>query len=290
MAMKVADRFLAEHPGLLTSDETSPEVIHRVSEALAPLEAYHRFRVHGLERVPETGCLLVANHSCGIISEVLLMLRAWHRHFGDRPVRALSHQAWWQFPAKYAQFPKIGAVFAHPEVARQRLGRGEALLVFPGGEQEACRPFTERYRVTLGGRSGFVNLARDAGVPIVPVVICGSHMSSVILPGGETIARKTPLGKAFGIKSFPLTVGTAVWGTSAIASGVSLALLPLVPFFSAAAIVQALVPLPTRIEMEVLEPIAIREGEANAEVTGRLIAAMQASMDRMAADRATPFG
>lgn len=287
---KVADRFLAEHPELLHADETSPERIHRLSELLAPLEAYHRLQVRGLENVPNGGCLLVANHSSGVLSEVLLMLRAWHKRFGDRPVKALSHQVFWQFPFSLLEFQKIGAVLAHPDVARRKLQEGDTLLTFPGGDQEAWRPFSERYEVTLGGRTGFVSLAREAGVPIIPVVICGSHTTNIALPGGKALARYTALGKLFGIKVVPLTAGSIFWGLSSMMTIIIPPLLPLLPLFATAGFLQGLLPLPSRIEIEVMEPMTPRDDETNAAFAERLRAAMQETMDRLAAGRLTPWG
>src|SRR5262245_28271417 len=156
-----ADRYLQDHPELLELDLYSPEVVRKVVRIAAPLERYHRFECHGLERVPDGACLIVANHSAAAVQEALLVLRAWHRRFGDRPARGLVHRFAFESPWKHIPlFLKMGGLFAHPEVARRALERGCALLIFPGGDMEVSRPFSQRHRVTLGERSGFVRLAR----------------------------------------------------------------------------------------------------------------------------------
>src|SRR5262249_52776497 len=150
----------------------------------------------GLARVPDGGCLIVANHSVGAFQEVLLLHRAWRRRFGDRAVRGLAHQIAWQAPLKWLPVARaMGAVYAHPTVARKTLGRGEPLLVFPGGDVEVMRPFRDRYRIVFDGRTGFIRLARETGVPIVPLVLCGSHAAFVTAPGARAVARATALQK-----------------------------------------------------------------------------------------------
>lgn len=278
----MADRFLVEHPEVVEEDRFSPRYRGVVARLMAPWAAYYRFRCHGLENVPEGGCLMVANHSVGAIAEIALIARAWHHRFPERPARGLAHRLAWQPPFSWFQLQKIGAVFAHPEVARRALERGQALLVFPGGDLEAMRPFADRYKVTLGGRTGFARLAREAGVPIVPVVICGAHATYLVLKGGRWLAKMTPLGRMFGLKGFPTTLGAA----SAVATLLVPPLWPMLgPVLAAAAL-----PLPSKIEMEFLEPIAGREGETDAELAERVRVAMQAAMDRLAARRRTPWG
>ena len=284
-----ADRFLEQHPELLHADETSESAIRKLASAVAPLEWYHRFQIHGMERIPASGgFLFVINHSVGVISELFLLLRTWHIHFrGTRPpVRALSHQLWWQFPATLMQFPKIGAIFAHPDVARRRLANGDVILLYPGGDLEAFRPFSDRYKVTLGGRHRFVTLAREAGVPIVPLVVCGSHANYVVLPGAQTLAQKTPLGRMYRAKSLPLSLGLAGVSVTALASLAMPLLLPLLGLAS----LQAMIPAPSRIEAEILAPILPREDESDQECARRIRDAMQVSMDQMAGNRTTPWG
>ena len=285
MSDRVADRFLDRHPELLDEDGHSPSVRRRVAQLVAPLALWHRFRCSGLEHVPDGACLLVANHSAGAIVEVLLVLRAWTERHPERPARGLAHQVAFQRPFKWAPVSRLGAILAHPEVARRSLARGDALLVFPGGDLEASRSFADRYRVTLGGRTGFARLAREAGVPIVPLVICGSHAPYVVLPGGEAFARVTGLARLFGLKSFPLTIGAVTSLASAALALVNPFAWPLVGL----AIAAAAVPLPSRIEAEALPPIHPIAGESDEALGERVRVAMQQAMDRMAAGRSSPW-
>jgi 1-acyl-sn-glycerol-3-phosphate acyltransferase len=166
------------------------------------------------------------------------------------------------------------------------LGRGHLLLVFPGGDIEALRPYGERYRIELAGRTGFVRLAREAGVPIVPLTLCGSHSTFVVPPGGRAIARALGLKKLAGLDAFPLTVG-ALWAGASIVLALAI---PWLRPLAVLSVVQAVVPFPARIEAECLAPITVRPEESDAEAAERVRASMQACMDRLAARRSTPWG
>ncbi len=282
---RLADEFLARHPELRHEDRASERAIGWAAALTTPLSGYFRFRAQGLERLPPGPNLVVANHSVAAVHEIFLLLRAWRRRFGARPIRGLAHRIAWQGP--FRRFPvmqKIGAVFAHPEVARAVLARGQTLIVFPGGDVEALRPFGSRYRIDFAGRHGFVRLAREAGVPIVPLVLCGAHAAYVALPGAERAARLSGADRRLA-KALPLTLG----GVAAAASLPGILFPPLWPL-TGLAMLQAFIPLPTRIEAELLDPIHVGAGEADASIAERVRATMQAAMDRLAARRRTPWG
>ena len=63
---------------------------------------------------------------------------------------------------------KYGTVAASHENAAPALDAGAAVLVYPGGDYEVHRPSWERNRVDFGGRKGFIRLAIEQDVPIVP--------------------------------------------------------------------------------------------------------------------------
>ena len=78
---------------------------------------------------------------------------------------------------------------ASPENAQQALDAGAALLVYPGGDYEVHRPIWERNKVDFDGRKGFIRLALEADVPIVPVVSIGGQETALFLSRGERLAR-----------------------------------------------------------------------------------------------------
>lgn len=253
---------------------------------MAPFAFYFRFEAHGLERLPEGGCLVVANHSAGAVFEILLLHRWWFRSLGDRPVRGLMHRIAFELPLSLVPVgPWIGGVFAHPVIARRVLERGDALLVFPGGDFDACRPFSRRYEVIFGGRAGFVRVAREASVPIVPLAITGAHTVYVIPFDTRWLARLLRMERR-GLKALPVSLGALLFLAAGVAALVKPPLWPLV----VAAFVQMLWPLPTKIVVEVLDPIRPSAEEGDAEVAERVRLALEASVARHAARRFTPWG
>jgi 1-acyl-sn-glycerol-3-phosphate acyltransferase len=278
---RTADEYLERNPRLLTEDLTTEEGQALGERFGALLARWFRLETRGFSRIPEGACLVVCNHSAGALWEVFLLLHAWRRHFGARPARGLAHRIAWQPPFDRIGLQKIGAVFAHPEVAMATLARGAAVLVFPGGDVETARPFGDRYRVTFAGRSGFVRIAREAGVPIVPLVICGSHASYLSLPLGTWVARAFRTHRLVGAKAWPVTAGLAALAATLVAPP----LWPLAPL----ALAQAVVPLPSKMVMEALGPIdAGAEDDSIAALQIERI--MQDAMTRLASERTTPWG
>jgi 1-acyl-sn-glycerol-3-phosphate acyltransferase len=228
--------------------------------------------------VPAGGCLLVANHSAAAIGEGLLLLRAWHRRFPDRRLHILAHRIFWYWPLRRLGLAqRIGALPAHPEIARRVLARGDALLVFPGGEVEVGRHVVDSYRVTLGERSGFARLARAAGVPIVPVVISGSHHAYLVLPGARRLAERLHLPRLAGVRALPMTAG----GLALVFAVAGTLVLPILLPVAALAAAQAVLPFPTRITARVLCPVRPVPDELDEALAARVVAEMQAAMDQL---------
>ena len=65
------------------------------------------------------------------------------------------------------------------------------MLVYPGGDYEVHRPSWERNRVDFGGRKGFIRLAIEQDVPIVPVVAIGGQETALFLSRGEHLAGRS---------------------------------------------------------------------------------------------------
>jgi 1-acyl-sn-glycerol-3-phosphate acyltransferase len=139
------------------------------------LRLWFRPTVLGLERVPrDRPVVYVGKHPRGWLYLETILL-GWLT-FGDGrrpPFRAL--QARGTLPQRAPGLGwvrrNVGGIEATLEAARQALGRGESVLVFPGGAREARGP-PDRIRWT--GRSGFARIAAAAGAPIVPFAIGGA--------------------------------------------------------------------------------------------------------------------
>jgi 1-acyl-sn-glycerol-3-phosphate acyltransferase len=278
-----ADAFLELHPELAETDETSRATLDRNARLSSALAAYFRFSMSGWEHVPAGPCLVVANHSIGSPFVLPLLARAWHRQLPDRPARGLMHRVAWQWPFRQlGLLQRLGGIYAHPEVAARALARGHSLLVFPGGEFDAMRPFHERYLVKFGDRTGFTRLARAAGVPMVPLAICGSQAAYVTLPGAERVASLLALRRWTGLKRYPLTLGQ-------VGLAATLAVPPLWPL-SPLAFLAAAIPWPTRIEARLLPAMQVAANESDGESAERVRQALEAALTTMAQGRATFLG
>ncbi|MGA2521673.1 MAG: lysophospholipid acyltransferase family protein, partial [Acidimicrobiales bacterium] len=187
-----------DHERSEPSFRRDPAFIERQLATVERLTSYFSPEVLGLENLPATGpVLVVGNHSC-----LFYMPDAWvvalsiiRRRGLDQPAYALAYDLLFSVPGVGPFLRRIGAVPAAGAEAEEALHRGAAVVVYPGGDWEACRPWSDRDRVDLAGHKGFVRLALRAGVPVVPVVTHGSHHAVVVVSRGERLARRLGLNR-----------------------------------------------------------------------------------------------
>ena len=167
---------------------------------------------------------------------------------------------------------RFGTVAASPRNAEKALDAGAALLVYPGGDREVHRPSWQRHRVDFGGRKGFIRLALERDVPIVPVVAAGGQETALFLSQGENLAKLLGLDRMLRLKVLPVSIA-APWGLNV---GDML----------------GHVPLPAKITVEVLPPLHLREEfgpEPDVdEVYDHVVRLMQDTLDALAAERRLP--
>src|SRR3954470_2000721 len=179
-------------------DERDPDYIRENLPGIWLLASlWFRGEVRGLGNIPEEGAvLLVGNHSGGNLTpDTGVFTLAFNAYFGvERPFYQLAHNLVLSMPG-LSFLRKFGTVAASPSNAEQALSSGAALLVYPGGDYEVHRPIWERHRVDFNRRKGFIRLALEHDVPIVPVVAIGGQETSIFLSRGETLARLLMLDK-----------------------------------------------------------------------------------------------
>jgi 1-acyl-sn-glycerol-3-phosphate acyltransferase len=233
---------------------------------------YFRADVRGLDRIPKDGpVLLVGNHSGGNIPpDTFVFTLAFCSYFGvERPFHQLAHNLVVSAPG-LGWLRKFGTVAANHDNARLALESGAALLVYPGGDYEVFRPSWQRHTVDFGGRKGYVRLAREAGVPIVPVASVGGQEAALFLDRGQWLAKLLMVDKMARLKSVPILLAPP-WG---------LVISDLIPRL----------PLPTKIVIEVQEPIDASDiaGADDDVINDKVLASLQAGVDRLAAERRFP--
>jgi len=257
-------------------DERDPDYIRESLPRLWLLASvYFRAEVRGLGNIPETdGVLMVGNHSGGNITpDTSVFTLAFCSYFGvERPFYQLAHNLVLSMPG-LSFLRKYGTVAASHDNAREALSTGAAVLVYPGGDYEVHRPVWERHRVDFGGRKGFIRLALDQDVPIVPVVSVGGQETSIFLSRGEGLAKLLRLDKAFRLKVLPISLALP-WGINV---GDMLGHWP----------------LPAKIVVEALPPIHLREEFGDDpdldEVYEHVMRLMQDTLDALASERRLPL-
>lgn len=153
----------------------------------------------GFGNVPAGPSMVVSNHSGGTtIPDVWGFLIAWYRHFGvQRPIHPMAHEIILSNRYTGVYFAKRGVLRGGRSIALDALRNARHdLMVMPGGDRDTWRPYSKRYEVCFGGRSGYARLAILAGVPIVPVANAGAHETLIVLSDGR------PFAKAIGLHAF----------------------------------------------------------------------------------------
>ncbi len=181
----------------------------------------HRPTLDGVQNLPASApYLLVANHSAGLgIAEILAFVVLYVDQVGaDRALAGFAHPFGFHlFPASRV-LQHVGAIPSTYEAARAALAEGVPLLVFPGGDHETMRPLWQARRVDFGGRKGFLRIARELRVPIVPMGIRGSHYTAPVLWRSRLLPKLLLGPWLIGLKRWPLTVlGILVAGLIVVA-------------------------------------------------------------------------
>jgi 1-acyl-sn-glycerol-3-phosphate acyltransferase len=234
---------------------------------------YFRADVRGLHHIPREGpVLLVGNHSGGMMApDLFVFVLAFSTHFGvERRFYQLAHNGVVASPAGRL-VRRYGTVAADPRNAELALESGAAVLVYPGGDYEVFRPSWESGRVDFGGRKGFIRLALKLGVPIQPVVSIGSQETALFLTRGERLAKLARLDKLMRLKTAPIMFA-----------------LP----FGLMPGVFGHIPLPSKITIQVMEKIDLRERYGDdpdvEQIYEDVMAGMQDVLGALSAERRLP--
>lgn len=167
-------------------DDRDPQVIRQLMPLLDWLyHDYFHAQTDGWEHIPETGkVLLIGSHNGGLAApDMYMIMHDWFQKIGvDRPAYALMHPKIWQVMPGLARLAtQIGTLRAHPKMAFAALQRDVPLLIYPGGAQDVFRPYSERNKIYLHGRRGFIKLAIQTETPIVPLISYGAHSTLIVL-------------------------------------------------------------------------------------------------------------
>lgn len=265
-------RRVADGDGI---DAWDPDYIRRVLPLWrAAFGTYFRGEVRGLDNIPDSGpALLVGNHSGGtMIADTFVFATAFYDRFGpERRFHQLAHDVAARMPA--TGLSRWGTVAASHDNARRAFDRGAPVLVYPGGDHETFRPSWHSDQIEFGGRQGFIRLALEREVPIVPVVAVGGQETALFLTRGERAAKLTGWAKLTRIKVLPIALAPPF--------GISLLDLP------------TRLPLPAKITVTVLPPIDLAKrfgpDPEHQDIYDEITGEMQDALSELQAERTLPI-
>ncbi|OBF79203.1 glycerol acyltransferase [Mycobacterium sp. 852002-51163_SCH5372311] len=241
------------------------------------VDYWFRMEIDGWENVPSPPALLVGIHSgAPFVWDAWTVGLQWWRRFGqDRPLHGTAHDALMAIPVIGRYFRAMGVLPAAPDAIATALAQGRDVALWPGGEVDSLRPWTERDRANLAGRKGFVKMAIRAGVPIVPIATVGGADAMPVLIRGDRLSQVLKLDRVLRLKVFPLAVSLP-WGIAPAA-------LPQLP-------------LPAKIRTRFMPPVELDRDPARAEDDEyverkyhEVQDSIQRGMDALARKRALPL-
>jgi len=230
-----------------------PEYAKRFIGLIAWLyRKYFRCDAYGIEHIPEGPCLIVCNHSGQLPFDGAMVTAAI---FLDRePPRFLRSMVEYFVPSTpfvSTFLARCGQILGTPDNCRRLLDSGDAILVFPEGVRGLNKTWEKRYQLQRFGQ-GFLRLALEKKIPIVPAVVIGAEEQA------PTLYNASFIGKFFGFPALPVT--------------------PLHPWLPGI----GLLPLPTKYRIYFHEPINVT-GDANdeADVIQKKVDEIKSTMQHM---------
>ncbi len=270
--------WVADRAGQWSLDGPDWDFMERQKYFWNPLMDYwFRMEIEGWERIPDAPVLFIGIHSgAPFVWDAWTIGAQWWRHFGsERTLHGTAHDALMALPAFGAYFRRMGVLPAAPDSISAALAAGHDVALWPGGERDSLRHWTQRDDAVLAGRMGFIKLAIRSAVPIVPIATVGGPDSMPVLATGRRLARILRLDRIAQIKMFPIALQVP-WGLSP-------ALLPEIP-------------LPTKIRTAFQEPIRLDSDPSKAEDEryvqskyDEVCASIQGGMDALARRRRLPL-
>ena len=203
-------------------DDRDPQIIEKLMPFFGWVyQNYFRVQTDGWEYIPKTGkVLLIGSHNGGLAApDTVMMTYDWFRQFGTKRLAyALMEPKIWQFLPGLARLAtQVGTIQPHPDMVRAALRKDAAVLIYPGGAKDVFRPYSMRNKIYFHGHKGFIKLALQEEVPIIPFISYGAHSTLIVLadiyPQLKQLHNKLGLPWLGGIDPgvFPIYLGLP-WG------------------------------------------------------------------------------
>ena len=121
-------------------------VLNLVEKYVIP---YHQAKITGLERIPDVPLLYVGNHNGAMVSiDSFIFLAFIFKKLGINAYPYyLIHNKLLKIPLMGKLLKKGGAICASHDNAHNLLAEGHKIMVYPGGDLESMRPFSQRNKI-----------------------------------------------------------------------------------------------------------------------------------------------
>lgn len=148
---------------------------------LTLLRTYFRIEVEGLEHIPRKGGALIAPNHSGFAGADAVLLTFLIKRETKRRARILAHRSFFDFSKTLASISEsFGLRKASVDGGAHQLKNDHLVILFPEGETGNFKTSFKRYRLQAF-HTGFLRMALEAKVPIIPCVIIGAEESHLNL-------------------------------------------------------------------------------------------------------------
>lgn len=166
--------------GLKTLDRDT--LIYRVLPhfLLEILRKYFRMEVEGVENIPRRGAVIIAPNHSGFSGFDAFLLGYVIQREARRMPRVMTHHFWFLNENTAIPAQKMGFTEATYDNGIHLLKKGNAIVLFPEGENGNFKPTSERYQLQEFKR-GFIRMAIESQCKIVPTIVLGAEETHINL-------------------------------------------------------------------------------------------------------------
>lgn len=204
--------MLRDRGGLMTSENANQfvEFLHNPKSGKLrttigeTLLRYFRVEVSGLENIPKSGpSIVLPNHSGFEGFDAMVLAHLLTKHLGQQ-ARIFAHHTYFSlFEMGKKLSRSVGLRDAKYDCGKKTLSDQHTLIIFPEAEQGNFKPSSKAYDLQKF-HTGFLRLANDCQVPIIPTTIIGAEESSINM--GNIRLPFTSLLLPMPLNLFPLPI------------------------------------------------------------------------------------
>ncbi len=166
-------------------------VLDATSTAYRAVSLVFAPRLLGIENVPVAGPnVFVGNHTMGFWADISIVMLELYRRLGVKLWTCGDHFHY-RIPLWRDLVIACGVIDGTHENCEAVLGRGDNLLILPGGAREATKSRRDRYRLLWRGRTGFATLAIQSGARIGPwATVGGDDYYDILIDSDDLLAGR----------------------------------------------------------------------------------------------------